>query len=172
MVMPKKSKPNPRIDSPQPLAERLFESVMTNPIVIAGSARPERLNEMICAVTVVPMFAPKMMPIACVRFSSPALMNPITMTVVALDDWITAVTSVPASTATMPLRAKNCSTFFMFSPAIFWMPSPMSSMPKMKSASPPSTAITTERTLNPSSLTVLFWIRNPSSGFRTLIPML
>ena len=117
--MPKNSSPKPRMLSPHPLTVRFLESVMTKPIVIAGSASPERLNEMICAVTVVPMFAPKMMPIACDRFSSPALMKPMTMTVVALDDWMTAVTSVPASTATMPLRAKNCRTFFMFSPAIF-----------------------------------------------------
>ena len=59
------------------------------PMATAGSASPERLNEMICAVTVVPIFAPKMIPIDCRRVRSPALMKPITMTVVALDDWIT-----------------------------------------------------------------------------------
>ncbi len=57
-------------------------------------------NAMICAVMVVPMFAPKMMPIDCTRFRSPALTKPITMTVVALEDWMTAVTNAPATTAT------------------------------------------------------------------------
>ena len=92
---------------------------MRNPSVIAGSASPERLKEMICAVTVVPTLAPKMMPMAWVRVRSPALMNPITITVVALEDWMTAVTRVPASTATMPFRAKNWRIFFIFSPATF-----------------------------------------------------
>ena len=39
---------------------------------------------MICAVIVVPMFAPRMMEIACGRFISPALTKPIAITVVAV----------------------------------------------------------------------------------------
>ena len=43
-------------------------------------------NAMICAVMVVPMFAPKMMPIDCTSVRSPAFTKPITMTVLALED--------------------------------------------------------------------------------------
>lgn len=50
-------------------------------------------------VTVVPTFAPMMTPTAWVRESSPALTKPTTMTVVAEDDWMTAVITSPASMA-------------------------------------------------------------------------
>lgn len=150
---------------------RRLERVIRKPIVIAGSASPERLKEMICAVTVVPMFAPKMMPIDWTSDSNPALMKPITITVVALEDWITAVTRVPASTATMPFRAKNCSSFFMFSPAIFWMPSPISFMPKTKRLSPPSTLTTTPTRLKPKIFTGLLLTRKPLSGAMISMPI-
>ena len=58
----------------------------SSPTMIAGSANAEMSNATICAVMVVPMFVPKMIPIDCARFRSPALIKPITMTVVALDD--------------------------------------------------------------------------------------
>ena len=51
-------------------------------------------------VTVVPMWAPQMMPMDCSRFSSPALTKPTTMTVVAAYDWMTHVTPAPVRTAT------------------------------------------------------------------------
>lgn len=50
-------------------------------------------------VTVVPMLAPMMMPTACVSFMMPEFTKPTTMTVVAEDDWITAVTPAPKRTA-------------------------------------------------------------------------
>ena len=70
------------------------------PLMMAGIVMQAMSNAMICAVIVVPMFAPKMIPIDWVRFRSPAFTNPITITVLALDDWMTAVTSAPARTAT------------------------------------------------------------------------
>ena len=53
---------------------------------------------MICAVMVVPMFAPMTMGIACRRPMSLALTNPMTMTVVALELCSTAVANAPART--------------------------------------------------------------------------
>ena len=50
-------------------------------------------------VAVVPMLAPMMMPTACVSFMMPEFTKPTTMTVVAEDDWITAVTPAPKRTA-------------------------------------------------------------------------
>ena len=54
---------------------------------------PERLK--IHAVTVVPMFAPMMMLIACFSVMRPELTKPTTITVVAEELWITAVTPRP-----------------------------------------------------------------------------
>ena len=55
------------------------------------------LNEMICAVRVVPIPAPMMRLIACVRFIKPALIKPMTITLKAVELWITAVTDAPAA---------------------------------------------------------------------------
>ena len=98
--MPKKRSPNPSTVSPHP--RRYFQEMnsITSPRMMAGIVMQAMSNAMICAVIVVPMFAPKMIPIDWVRFRSPAFTNPITITVLALDDWMTAVTSAPARTAT------------------------------------------------------------------------
>ena len=61
--------------------------------------RSER--EMIQPVTLVPMIAPMMIPIACVRFIIPEFTKPTTITEVAEEDWITAVTPAPSN---MPFR--------------------------------------------------------------------
>lgn len=50
-------------------------------------------------VTVVPIFAPMMMPTAWVSFIIPEFTKPTTMTVVADDDWMIAVTPAPKRTA-------------------------------------------------------------------------
>ena len=87
MPMPKNSIPKPKMVSPQPRTELRLESIITSrPMKMAGIASPPRSNEMTWAVMVVPMLAPKMMPIPWVRFSKPALMKPMTITVVALED--------------------------------------------------------------------------------------
>ena len=62
----------------------------------------EKLNpkkDTIQAVTVVPMFAPKITPIACSRVRISAFTNETTITVVAPELWIMAVTPIPVSTA-------------------------------------------------------------------------
>ena len=85
-VMPKKRSPNPSTVSPQP--RRYFHEMksISSPMMIAGMVMLVTSNAMICAVMVVPMFAPKMMPIDCTSVRSPAFTKPITMTVLALDD--------------------------------------------------------------------------------------
>ncbi len=55
---------------------------------------PERLK--IHAVTVVPTLAPIIIPIACLSFIIPEFTKPTTITVVADDDCITAVTAAPS----------------------------------------------------------------------------
>jgi len=49
-------------------------------------------------VTLVPMLAPMMIPIACATFIIPEFTKPTTITVVAEEDWMIAVTAVPSST--------------------------------------------------------------------------
>ena len=78
-------------------------------------------------------------------------MKPITITVVALEDWMTAVTTVPASTAISPFLEKYWRNFFMFSPAICCRPSAISCIPKTKKASPPITPMMTVTRSMPST---------------------
>jgi hypothetical protein len=55
------------------------------------------LKATIWAVTVVPMFAPRMTPTPWERDMRPELMKLTTSTVVTEDDWITVVTRAPVS---------------------------------------------------------------------------
>ena len=54
--------------------------------MIAGIIIQPISNATSCAVIVVPMFAPKINPTACARVNNPALIKPITITVLALED--------------------------------------------------------------------------------------
>ncbi len=104
-VMPKKSRPKP--SSVRALPCQVARRAISRPAVpamMAGSAKPSSLNETIWPVTVVPMLAPKTTPMACCSESRPAFTKPTVMTVVALEDWISAVTSVPAKIAATRLR--------------------------------------------------------------------
>ena len=74
---------------------------------------------MICAVIVVPIFAPKIMEIACGKDISPALTNPIAMTVVALLLCNTAVVNAPAKTPSTGFLVSMDKMLFIFSPAAF-----------------------------------------------------
>ena len=105
--MPKNSRPKPKTDSPQPLTIRFLETINRKPSTMAGIDNPSNLKEINWAVMVVPMLAPKMIPTACCKLINPALMKPKTMTVVADEDWITAVTIVPANTAMTPFLEKK-----------------------------------------------------------------
>ena len=93
-------------------------------------------------VTDVPIIAPIIIPIACFILIIPALTKPTTITEVADDDWIIAVTPVPSST---PLRGVLLNLYRItssFPPATFFNPSPISCIPKRKSAIPPRRIIT------------------------------
>ena len=57
---------------------------------------PRLFRHRIHPVILVPSTAPRIMPIACLTFIMPELTKPTTMTDVADDDWITAVTPVPS----------------------------------------------------------------------------
>ena len=87
---------------------------------------------------VVPIFAPNITDIACGRLMSPALTNPMTMTVVAELLWRTAVTSAPAKAPIKGFLVRNPNILFIFSPAAFWSASLMLFIPYRNIASPPS----------------------------------
>ena len=89
------------------------------------------------AVTVVPMLAPMMTPMAWRSSMRPEFTKPTTMTVVAEEDWITAVTPRPSSSARRGLPVMPARMFFSREPAAFSRASPMMCMPKRKRARPP-----------------------------------
>ena len=88
-------------------------------------------------MTVVPMLAPIMTPMACVRVMSPASTKLTVMTVVALLLWMRTVTQAPTSTpmigvlVSVPISCRNRS------PAISCRASLISLMAKRKSPTPP-----------------------------------
>ena len=93
-------------------------------------------------VAVVPMFAPIIMPMALASFMIPEFTKPTTMTVVAEEDCMTAVTREPSR---MPLNVVDVSLPRMVSnllPATRLRPSPRSDMPKRKKPRPPKREIT------------------------------
>ena len=81
------------------------------------------------AVMVVPMLAPMTMDTACFRFSTPAPIRATARTMVAVELWITAVTSAPVRTPTITLLVTFSRTRFRVSPELFFRPSPMTSIP-------------------------------------------
>ena len=97
---------------------------------------PARLK--IQAVTVVPILAPIIIPTACVSFIIPEFTKPTTITVVADEDWITAVTPRPRSTAFNLLDVRFSRIFSSFPPEIFARPSPITCIPYRNRARPPS----------------------------------
>ena len=70
-------------------------------------------------VTVVPMLAPSITPIAEIRFIRPAFTNDTTITVVADDDWITTVIKNPVRTDNNLLPVIISRVFLSFPEADF-----------------------------------------------------
>ena len=95
-------------------------------------------SDMIQAVTVVPMCAPRMMEMACARVSRPALTNDTVMSVVAVDDWMLAVTNIPVMAPMKRLAVIFCNTLRSCGPAIFCRPSLRVFIPNISSASEPN----------------------------------
>ena len=84
------------------------------------------------------MLAPMMIPIACFSFIIPEFTKPMTMTVVADEDWMTLVTAVPRATplsGVLVMRYRNASSLL---PATSFRPSPIRDIPNKNSATPES----------------------------------
>jgi hypothetical protein len=77
------------------------------PIITIGKAAMSRLKETIWAVSVVPMFAPIMMPMACLSVIKPALTKPTVNTEQALLLCIITVATTPINTEDHDLLARK-----------------------------------------------------------------
>ena len=80
-------------------------------------------------VNVVPMSAPRMIPSVWGKVISPAATKPISITVVADDDWMIAVTAAPAATAVSRFRVSPVRSVRSRPPAARWSASPAWRMP-------------------------------------------
>ena len=131
---PKNKRLKPTISSPIFLRLLRFELENKKPSNIKGIASTDMSalkpsHDTIHAVIVVPMLAPMITLIACVRVSSPALTKLTTITVVADDDWIIDVTPTPVRTPFRGLDVIAERKPRSFSPAAFCKPELIRFMP-------------------------------------------
>ncbi len=84
------------------------------------------------------MLAPIIIPIAWESFIIPELTKPTSITVVADDDWMTAVTPAPNRTAFKGFEVNFSNTRSNFPPDSFSSPPPMTCMPYRNKAKPPT----------------------------------
>ena len=98
---------------------------------------PRLFRHRIQPVILVPRMAPRTTPIACRTFIMPELTKPTTMTDVADDDWITAVTPVPRRIPLIVLPDSLYRIISILLPATFFSESPMTDMPNRNIATPP-----------------------------------
>jgi hypothetical protein len=98
------------------------------------------MMDTIQAVTVVPMAAPMLTPIACLRVRRPAFTKDTTMTVVAEEDWIIAVMPNPVRIALNLRPVIKASTFCIRWPAACWRPSLNTFIPYRKRPRLPANA--------------------------------
>ena len=103
--------------------------------MVISTENPKRAT--IQPVTVVPMFAPNITPIAEKRFISPAFTKDTTMTVVADDDWMTTVIKKPVITDSNLLPVIISSVLLSLPDADFCNPSDNICIPNKKSPTEP-----------------------------------
>ncbi len=103
--MPRNTRPNPSTTCPRLLASpRRAKNVRAKPAPTRRRAASWTLKARSCTVKVVPMSAPRMTPSDCRKVRRPADTKPMSIRVVAEEDWISAVTSAPEHTAARRLR--------------------------------------------------------------------
>jgi len=141
--IPVNSKPKPINTSPTCLYFSLPPNKYSKiPIPNASGAKPVKSNDTIWAVIVVPIFAPIITPTACGSPIRPALTKPTTITVVALELCITAVTTAPRITPIKMFLVKSSIIFFILDPATFSNDSPIRFIPYKNRPRPPKRLIT------------------------------
>ena len=123
-------------------------SFFTKPIITPAKARKYMaiLKKSFFSATkmpviVVPMLAPIMMGTACIRVITPAFTRPMTITEVAEELWIMAVTAAPMPTPEKRLPQILPSSFFIPEPALFSSASLIKFIPTIKIPTPASSQI-------------------------------
>ena len=104
---------------------------------IIGNEKCEMLNPIMNDVIVVPIFAPIIIPIACLKVNNPALTNPIVITVVPELDCISTVTNIPTKTPKNGEVVYLSKIYFNLSPAANCNPSPIYFIQNKNIPSPP-----------------------------------
>ena len=122
---------------------RIMPTKATKAKMVAEERPPPSMPESTSSqpVAVVPMLAPIMMPMALVSFMMPELTKPTTMTVVAEEDWITAVTSDPSRTPRKVVEVSFSRMISSLLPATRLRPSPSRDIPNRKKPRPPNRAM-------------------------------
>ena len=105
-------------------------------------------TDIIHAVTVVPMLAPIITDIACVKVRRPAFTKLTVITVVAVDDWTAAVTNAPVSNPVNRFVVMAPRILRRRSPVNFWRRSLITFIPYIKRASEPSSLSTVKIVLS------------------------
>ena len=131
----------PNIQRPIPI--RATTPVRTSVLNIEATPPPppKLLRASTQPVMDVPRIAPSTMPIACLTCIIPEFTKPTTITDVADDDWITAVTPVPRRIPFIGFPASLYSIISILLPATFLSESPMTDIPKRNIATPPNKEI-------------------------------
>ncbi len=112
----------------------LKSRVIRPPSSISASRR-------IWLVTVVPMLAPMITPMACESCMMPEFTRPTTITVVPELEWMSALIAAPSSTASHVDEVIFCRMLSILPPAHFSSPVPIMDMPYKNSARPPTRRI-------------------------------
>ena len=137
--MPSNSRPNENTASPScRVRSRRASSQTSTPTNRMGNTQSASRNATSWAVTVVPTLAPNTTATACGSSISPALTNPMTITVVAELLCNTAVTRSPASAPVSGVRVMRRRNPRIRSPAACCNARLILSIPNKNSASPPA----------------------------------
>ena len=139
IFIPIKRIPKPAIICPISVALALFVNIINaTPIKATNGAMALTSNAINWPVIVVPTLAPIIIHTACCKVIICALTNPTTITVVALELWITAVTSAPTMTPKNRFEVNFSKICFKRSPAAASRPFPIICIPYRNKANPPN----------------------------------
>ena len=116
----------------------LIKTISTTPTKANIGASSPTSRAMSRPVTVVPMLAPMMIQTAWPRVIIPAFTKPTTITVVAEEDWMTAVMAAPTSTPKKRLAVSRSRILFIRAPAAASRPELIICIPCKNNARPPS----------------------------------
>ena len=136
--MPTKRRPKPITISPDFFTTWFgMKFIITAPANTKIGAIAERRKATRSAVTVVPMFAPRMMPQALFSAMRPEFTKVTAMTVAVLEDWITAVKNSPTRRPVRRLWVQVSRMLRSFAPATFSIPWLIMYIPAINRPRPP-----------------------------------